>query len=377
MGDVFPTIKAAAVQASSVFLDREASTEKACRLIREAGSKGANLIVFPESFIPGHPVWFHLHPATNELSVRLSTELFKNSITVPGPEVDQLAKAAGDANAYVIVGVCEKLPGTMGTMYNSQLFFSPDGEYIGKHQKLMPTVGERLVHTGGHGDTLRTFDTNFGPISGLICGENSNPLAVFAMAAGNTRVHAMSWPNFFPTSGRPLGERISVDAKGFAQMSKAFVVSASGTVDERMIEMMATTPEIEKFLRNPDICGGSVIVAPDLEVIAGPLGNEEGILYADLDLERGVRMKLRHDFVGHYNRPDVFQLTVNRNAPRLYVEAETPMALSAEIEPQKITAADIPLSLPAPSRAKATKKPRPGRRGPSAKRAVKKKGRRG
>ena len=323
MGDTYPTIKGAAVQAASVFLDREASTRKACDLIREAGANGAQVIVLPEGFIPAHPVWFHLHPATGHRAVSLSTELFKNSVEVPGPEVSALGEAARDAGAVVVVGVCEKLPGTIGTMYNTQLFFGRDGRYLGKHQKLTPTVGERLVHAGGFGDTLSTFDTEFGRVSGLICGENSNPLAIFALTAQNTQIHAMSWPNFFPTSGSPLGQRVAADAQSFAQMSKAWVISACGTVDEAMIGMLADNPEHEKYLRDPNIAGGSVIVSPDMKAVAGPMGNEEGILYADMDLETGVRMKLRHDFSGHYNRPDVFRLHVNRSVPRLYAEEST------------------------------------------------------
>src|SRR6185503_19957667 len=120
----------------------------------------------------------------------------------------------------------EKMPNTTGTMFNSQIYIAPDGTLIGKHQKIMPTVGERLVHMGGFGDTFGAFDSEFGPMSGLICGENSNPLAVFAL------------------------------------MSKAFVISACGTVDEQMIEMLKTGPEGEKFLRDPNCCGGSLIVDP-------------------------------------------------------------------------------------------------------------------
>ena len=318
MGDVHAVVKVAAVQAASVFLDRDASTEKACRLIREAGRNGARLIGFPEGFIPAHPVWYHHHSATGALSNRLATELFKNSVEIPGPQVDALCEAARDAGAYVVVGVCEKMPNTFGTMFNSQVYIGPDGTLIGKHQKIMPTVGERLVHTGGFGDTFGAFQTEFGPMSGLICGENSNPLAVFALTAENTRIHVMSWPNHFPTSGDPLRNRVAVDSQAFAQMSKAFVVSACGTVDERMIAMLESDAEAEKFLRSPDCSGGSVVVAPNSRIIAGPMGAEEGILYAESDLELGIQMKLRHDFAGHYNRPDIFHLHINRTAPQLY-----------------------------------------------------------
>jgi len=318
------------VQAASVFLDREGSTEKACRLIREAGAHGARVIAFPEGFIPAHPVWFHHHAATSAVANRLSVELFKNSIEIPGPQVDALGDAARAANAYVVIGVCEKMPHTIGTMFNTQLYFGPDGRLIRKHQKIMPTVGERLVHTGGHGDTFGAFASEFGPMSGLICGENSNPLAVFALTAEGSRIHVMSWPNHFPVSGDPLKNRVAIDSQAFAQMSKAYVVSACGTVDERMIEMLEASPEAEKFLRDPDSCGGSVIVAPNSRILAGPMGAEEGIIYADCNLELGILMKLRHDFAGHYNRPDIFQLHVNRTAPHIYAVHGPDVVLSGQ-----------------------------------------------
>ena len=318
MGDSYPVVKVAAVQAASVFLDREASTEKACRLIREAGAHGARVIGFPEGFIPAHPVWYHHHPATGAIANDLAAALFKNSVEIPGPEIEALCRAARDANAYVVMGVCEKLPNTIGTMFNTQVFIGPDGALIGKHQKLVPTVGERLVHMGGFGDTFGAFQSEFGPMSALICGENSNPLAVFALTAEGTRIHVMSWPNHFPTSGDPMRNRVSVDSQAFAQMSKAFVISACGTVDEDMIRKLKAGPEAEKFLRNSDCCGGSVIVAPNSRILAGPLGAEEGILYAECDIELGIRTKLRHDFAGHYNRPDVFRLEINRGKPKIY-----------------------------------------------------------
>jgi len=318
MGDSYARVKVAAVQAASVFLDREGSTEKACRLIREAGSNGARVIGFPEGFIPAHPIWYHHHAATGATANRLAVELFKNAVEIPGPETDALCAAAHAANAYVVVGVCEKLPQTTGTMFNTQVYIGPDGTLIRKHQKIMPTAGERLVHTGGYGDTFGAFASEFGPMSALICGENSNPLAIFALIAEGTRIHVMSWPNHFPTSGDPLRNRVAIDSQAFAQMSKAFVISACGTVDERMIEMLEADPAGKKFLRDPNYCGGSLIVDPLSRIIAGPMGAEEGILYAECNLDLGIQMKLRHDFAGHYNRPDIFHLHINRAAPQLY-----------------------------------------------------------
>jgi aliphatic nitrilase len=358
MGDAYAVVKAAAVQAAPVFLDRERSTEKACRLIREAGKNGAQVIGFPEGFIPAHPVWYHHHPASGAVSTRLATELFKNSVHIPGPEIDALGAAAREARAYVVVGVCEKIPGTFGTMYNTQVYLSPDGTLIGRHRKIMPTLGERLVHAGGFGDTFGAFQTEFGPMSSLICGENSNPLAVFALTAEGTRIHVMSWPNHFPTAGDPMRNRVLVDSQAFAQMSKAFVVSACATNDERMIEMLDVDSENERFLRNPEYCGGSLIVAPNGRLLAGPMGAEEGILYADCSLELGVQMKLRHDFAGHYNRADIFQLHVNRAAPRLYTEYGAAGPAAAPAASEEEAAAPSPASAPPPVRAGDTMKSR-------------------
>ena len=316
MGDQYPVVKVAAVQAASVFLDREGSTAKACALIREAGRNGARVIGFPESFIPAHPVWYHHHPATSAIANDLAVELFKNALEIPGPEVEALCAAARDAGAYVVMGVCEKLPRTIGTLYNTQLYIGPDGRVLGAHRKLMPTGGERLVHMGGNGDTFGAFQTEFGPMSGLICGENSNPLAVFALTAEGTRIHVMSWPSYLGRA--PLGNRVAVDAQAFAQMSKAFVVAACGVIDADLIRTLRLDEAEAGPLRVPGRCGGSVIVAPNSRIIAGPLGSEEGILYAECDIEIGVQMKLRHDFAGHYNRPDIFQLHVNHAGPRIY-----------------------------------------------------------
>lgn len=322
MADEYPTVKAAAVQATPVFLDRDKTVDKACDLITEAGANGADLIVFPEGFVPGHPSWFKFHAASGERSQRLSTNLFKNAVEVPSPATEQLAQAAASADSYVIIGVCERIPGTIGTMYNSQLYFSPAGTLAGKHQKLTPTLGEQMVHAPGGADTFGTFETEYGPMSGLICGENSNPLAVFALMAEHTRVHGMSWPPCFKDSAA-MPQKIRIASQGFAYTSKAYVVSAAGVLSEPMIELLALTDEQAAAVDSPENSGGSLIVGPTGDIVAGPLGNDEEILYGDLDLEAGVVGKLTHDFAGHYNRPDIFQLHVNRTPSSLFTESRT------------------------------------------------------
>jgi aliphatic nitrilase len=322
MGDQQPVLRGAAVQAASVFLDRDASLDKAIGLIEEAGAAGADIVGFPEGFIPAHPLWFHFHSGTDRAATRYSTDLFNNSVEVPGPAIDALAAAAARAGTYVVMGVCEKIPGTFGTMYNTQVFISPTAGYVGKHQKLVPTVGERLVHRAGGPETFGTFPAPFGRVSGLMCGENSNPLAIFALTSEASRVHVMAWPNHFPKIAVPMPEISLTAAKAFAQMSKAYVISASGVVDDRMRDMLPLRDEDREYLLRDDISGGSCIVAPETRVIAGPIvGNEETILYADMDLEAGVKMKLRHDLAGHYNRPDVFRLLVNKQEMPLLLES--------------------------------------------------------
>ena len=318
MGDNYPKIRVAAAQAAPVFLNREATVEKACRLIRESGAGGAKIVGFSEGFIPGHPLWYHFHPATSPESRRLATELFKNSVEIPSPTTDALAEAAREAGTYVVMGLCEKRPGTYGTMFNSQLFIDPNGQILGKHQKLVPTSGERLVHTGGSGDTLRAFETEYGKISGLICGEGSSPLAIFALIAEGAAIHVASWPNAPGRTALPRSERGIMTGRALAFMAKAFVINVCGAMSDEMKEVLAYTAEDHIFLADQELSGGSSIIGPDSRVIAGPMGPEEGILYADIDLEEGPHGKVAHDFAGHYNRADVFTLLLNDRVPEIF-----------------------------------------------------------
>ena len=248
MGDLLPTLRVAAIQAAPVFLDREATTDKAVQLIREAGEGGAKLVGFPEGFIPGHPLWYHFLSASSARSRQLATQLFLNSVEVPSPTTDRLCQAARAAGVYVVMGFCERLPGRTGTMYNSQLFLSPRGEIIGKRQKIMPTGGEPLVHTLGSGEGLRPVETEFGPVSGLICGENSNPLAVFALQAMGSRIHVASWPSHFSET-QPMLDAIEISTRALAYQSGVFVINAVGLVNDEMIDLLAATEEDRRFLK--------------------------------------------------------------------------------------------------------------------------------
>ena len=318
MGDLLPTVRVAAVQAAPVFLDRDATTEKASRLIREAGAGGAKLVGFPEGFIPGHPLWYHFLSASSARSRQLATQLFLNSVEVPSSTTERLCSAAREAGVYVVIGFCERLPGKTGTMYNSQLFLGPNGDIIGKRQKIMPTGGERMVHTLGSGDGLRPVETEFGPVSGLICGENSNPLAVFALEAMGSRIHVASWPSHFSET-QPMLDAIEISTRALAYQGGVFVINAVGLVSDEMIDILAAGDEDRGFLkRRQQENGGASIIGPRGRFIAGPMGPGEGMLYADLNLNEIVTRKVIQDFAGHYNRPDLFTLTLNTDSPSLF-----------------------------------------------------------
>jgi aliphatic nitrilase len=310
MGDTFPTLRLAAVQAAPVLLDREATIDKACRLITEAGEHGADVVGFPEGFVPAHPVWFHFHPATSPAAMALSRELFANAVVVGSRATDRLCDAARAANVHVVLGICEKDARSMGTMYNSLMVIDRAGGIAGVRRKIVPTVGERIVHTAGAGDSVRVFDTEFGAISGLMCGENSNPLLTYAMSALGSKVHVASWPSFF-NQAADMQAIADIACRAIAYQNSAFVISSVGAVSDLMRERLPATEQDREHLATAATKGGSAVYAPGGAVLAGPMAGGEGIVCADADLERIVPRKIVHDYAGDYNRFDIFQLVVN------------------------------------------------------------------
>jgi aliphatic nitrilase len=316
MSDVYPVVKVAAVQAASVFLDRNGSTDKACGLIREAGRNGAQLIGFPEGFIPAHPVWYYHFSALAAGAVERARRLFHNSVEIPSDSTDALCAAAAEAQVNVVIGICQREQGTAGTMWNSQLFIDRDGKIVGVHQKLVPTIGERLVHAPGSGAGMRAFPMDIGVVGGLICGENSNPLAISKLLLDQARVHVASWPNYFvPEWKSNMGETSIIAGRAIAYMLKCFVINACGTIAAEDADAMATTEEHRAYLADPANLGGSNIISPSGDLLAGPAGPGDEIIYADADLDEIVTGKLVHDFAGHYQRFDVFEFATHGSDP--------------------------------------------------------------
>jgi aliphatic nitrilase len=312
----FPTIRLAAAQVAPIFLDREATVEKACEVIAEAGRGGADIVGFPEGFLPAHPIWYYHFPATSDQSFGFAERLFLNAVEVPSDATDALCQAARASNVNVVMGMCQRQPGTSGTMWNSQLYISRQGQILGVHQKLVPTVGERLVHAPGSGQGMRTFPMDFGPAGGLICGENSNPLAIYRLLSQQTRVHVASWPHYFyPGWASRMSETGILTGRAIAYMAKCFVINACGTITPDVTEQMALSERERRYLADPASLGGSTIIAPSGEIIAGPAGTGDEVIYGDADLGQMVRAKLVHDYAGHYQRMDVFSFGVRPSEP--------------------------------------------------------------
>jgi nitrilase len=304
MGDTYPKFKVAAAQAAPVFLDRERTTDKACQLIRAAGKEGAKIIGFPECFIPGFPHWFDFRIARECRG--FIKELFKNAVEIPSPSTDALCAAARDAKMTVVMGLNERDPGSMGTLYNTQLFIGPEGHIIGKHRKLVPTWTERLVHTGGDASTLKVFKTNEGPVGGLICGENTNSFYRMTLLLEGERIHVASWPAF-PSKAKQ--DAIDIRTRNYAFEGRCFVISATGVFSEEMTEMLCPTPEQKSKILGTGAF--SSIINPAGEYLVGPDRGGENILYADIDPEVIIDEKISHDLTGHYNRFDLFTLVVD------------------------------------------------------------------
>jgi nitrilase len=307
MSTHFSTVRVAVVQAAPVLFDREATVEKTRRLTAEAAGQGAQLILFPEAFIPAYPrgLTFGTVVGSRKPEGRRTWEVYwANAVELSGPATDALAAAARAANAYLVVGVIERdSQFSRGTLYCTLLYFGPDGRLLGKHRKLKPTAAERLVWGEGDGSTLTVIDTKFGRVGGLICWENYMPLARMVMYAKGVEIYLAPTADSRDTWQATL-RHVACEGRCFVLGCNQYVTKTMYPADLPGIEELASQPEV--------MCrGGSAIISPLGDVIAGPLYDAEGILYADLDLAEVARGKFDFDVVGHYARPDIFQLSVN------------------------------------------------------------------
>ncbi len=277
------------------WLDREATTEKVCRIIHEAAKQGVRLVVFPEVIIPGTPHWIWKDPENYKLFV----ELFKNSVSVPSDVERQIIEACAQAGIFAVVGIHERAG---NTLYNTLLFIGPEGQRLGKHRKLIGTMAEKTIWGQGDGSTLRVYDTEVGRLGGLICGENLDNLARHALALDGEQVHAAVYVAGAARRGPDWNRGLEAASVYHALTTPCFVICA---------QAVASAKEIETFgLSGPG--GWSAIVGPDGKLLAGPLVGEEGLVAAEIDLEQAVRFYPLRDRTGYHARPDVFMFRVNR-----------------------------------------------------------------
>ncbi|HKS91774.1 MAG TPA: carbon-nitrogen hydrolase family protein [Tepidiformaceae bacterium] len=312
MGDTFQDFTLAAVQAAPVYLDRDASIEKACQLIEQAGAKGSDLAVFGETWVSGYASFaaWSGHPAFRGLLQRFVL----NGVEVPSPATDALCAAARRAGTDVAIGIAERDTTTDGTIYCTLLFIGREGRILGKHRKLKPTMYERTVWGEGDGSTLRLYDRPYGRLGGLNCWEHEMVLPGYALIAQGIQVHAGVWPG-----GTFCRQEIL--SRAFAMQSAAYVVVSGGLLREEDMPADIREASMElggrtRYLLTP--CDGdSAIIGPDGNFLAGPVLNEETILTAKANTGTVMLQKMIADHAGHYSRPDVFDFRVNTTPKQL------------------------------------------------------------
>ena len=306
----------AIVQDSPVFLNLEASLEKACSLIGEAAAQGAEVIAFPETWLPGYPVWLDSAPMAAAWDYGPAKALYRllvqNSVSIPGPHLDRLLEAAKKAGSHLVMGVHERRG---GTLYNTLVILDRDGRTFEVHRKLVPTYGERLVWGRGDGSTLKAHATEFGMLGGLICWEHWMPLTRAAMHAQQETIHVAQWPS--------VNRLHDLASRHYAFEGQCFVLAAGSVLTKKeaiegcrslgppasaAIELLESMPKDDEDLL---LRGGSAVIAPDTQTLAGPFLDEACILTAEVQPELITEGHFTLDTDGHYARPDVFTLEVN------------------------------------------------------------------
>jgi nitrilase len=300
-------VKVACVQAEPVILDREATLDRLDEIVGEVAAAGAQLAVFPETFIPAYPssAWARALAGWTDARAKAAFALLaREAVAVPGPAADRLGEIAARHGIWLVTGVNEMDAERPGTLYNSLLYHAPDGRLALKHRKLVPTNHERLVWGQGDGGGLRALPTELGRIGGLICWENYMPLARFALYESGVEIYIASTADD--------GDEWQATLVHIARESRCFVVAPSH------FQRASSYPDdfpLRELLEGHDILGrgGSAILAPDGSYLAGPVYDREEILYAELDPARLLEERQRFDPAGHYHRPDVLKLEVRPN----------------------------------------------------------------
>jgi len=304
MNKVRKPFKAAAVQLSPCLFDRDGTTEKVVKAIEQCGRDGIGLAVFPETFIPNYPYFAWLYAPV--LITDMQIKFYEQAVDVPGPVTEAVGNAVKKAGTVVVLGVNER---DGGSLYNTQLVFDADGTLLGKRRKIMPTFQERMIWGWGDGSGLRIFDTAVGRLGALICWEHFMPLARYALIAQGEEIHCSHFPGSM--AGESLTRQIDAAIRHHAMEAGVFVVNATAWLTPEQRSEIAPDPALSRYLRG-GIC--SAVVAPHGGYLAGPLPEGEGMAVAEIDLDARIRTKNVLDTAGHYSRPDLLRLSLDRSA---------------------------------------------------------------
>jgi len=305
----FKKFKAATVQTAPVFLNVEKTIAKAIAFIKEAADNGAQLIAFPEVFVAGYPYWNWI--MTPVQGSKWYEQLYKNSVAVGDESMLPLFQAAKDHNMHIVIGINER-GSSYGEIYNTNLIIDNHGNLIGKHRKLVPTWAEKLTWTSGDGSSLKVYDTEVGPIGTLACGENTNTLARFTLLSQGELVHIANYISLpVAPPDYDMAEAIKIRAAAHSFEGKLFTIVSCSTISEEIKNALREdVPNVDELLSRKS-SAFSGFIGPNGAVIGTPLIDDEGIVYADIDLEKCIQPKQMHDILGHYNRFDIFDLRVN------------------------------------------------------------------
>ncbi|MBU0520348.1 carbon-nitrogen hydrolase family protein [bacterium] len=305
-------VKVAIVQHKAVHLDLQATIDKTIALIDEAADQGAQVTVFGETWLTGYPIWLDYCPDValwnNPRAKAAFTRMVKNSVAIPGDETRLLGEKAKEKGVVLCMGVNERIasgPGN-GTLYNSFIIIDASGEIVNHRRKLMPTYTERLLYGHGDGCDLNAVDTRFGRISGLICWEHWMPLARQALHESGEQIHVAVWPS--------VHEAHQIASRSYAFEGRCFVLAAGQMFQVKDIPDELWVPQHlsddpDKWLLN----GGSCVIGPDGMYIVEPVFGQETIMTAEIDLDACIGERMNLDVTGHYSRPDILKLTVNRD----------------------------------------------------------------
>ena len=305
----FKKFKAATVQTAPVFLNVEKTIAKAIAFIKEAADNGAQLIAFPEVFVAGYPYWNWI--MTPVQGSKWYEQLYKNSVAVGDESMLPLFQAAKDHNMHIVIGINER-GDSYGEIYNTNLIIDNHGNLIGKHRKLVPTWAEKLTWTSGDGSSLKVYDTEVGPLGTLACGENTNTLARFTLLSQGELVHIANYISLpVAPPDYDMAEAIKIRAAAHSLEDKLFTIVSCSTISQEIKDALREdVPNVDELLSRKS-SAFSGFIGPNGAVIGTPLIDDEGIVYADIDLEKCIQPKQMHDILGHYNRFDIFDLRVN------------------------------------------------------------------